>query len=171
MESPVKSRLNSGVGLLELLHIVWITSGNHGKFPPVVFHFLDQGGNSLLAKIGSTPTCSAVGNAVGFINKEYTTHSLCNKFFGLIIRLANVTCNQVTGVSIDKVPSFEQAQGFINLSKYTSYSGFPCSRVTHEYGMHTEGLQYVTIHLTVIFGEFNEFIHILLDGIQANKLI
>ena len=113
---------------------------------------------------------AAVGQGVGFIDKQHAAHGLIDDLFGFDSGLADITGDQIAAIHLDQLALAEDAQRVENARHQPGDHGFARAGVAGKHHVQRQ-VALGQAMLLAQLGNFNpvhQLIHLLLHGGQAD---
>ena len=110
MQKTVKTAFQTGVGMDEPLHGLSVAGHDHHQVLPMILHSLEQGIDGFLPVIAATP----VGERIGLVDKEHTSHCLLKNLTGLNGRLPYITGHQPATVYFHQLAFGQDPQATVH---------------------------------------------------------
>ena len=114
----VESRMQSGIGMNEGIHLIGIAGHDNDEAVASVLHPFQESVDGLLAKISLL-----VGERVGFVNEKNPVEGASNDPIGCDSGLTDIFGDESRAVTLHEVAFLEDAEGLVDASHQSSYGG------------------------------------------------
>src|SRR6267378_3633100 len=111
--------MEAGIGMNESVHFVGVAGHDHNEPVATVLHALEQRFYRLLTEI-----FAFLGEAVGFVYKEYAVQRRVDHGVGARRGLADVLRNKSGTVALDQMPLLQNAERFIDAPNKSRHGRF-----------------------------------------------
>ena len=167
MNVAVKPRLQARIRVNKPFHLSRISCKNNHKPVAVVFHSLQQCGNSLVT-IVFRPT---LNKRICFVDEQHSIYSGVYYFVCLHCCLSHIFSNKPGTVSLHEMPTLQYSQFPVHRSHYTCHGCLACTGMSCEHAMvrQVESLQSFFLSCFLYFHEINKRPHLFLCFFQSNQ--
>ena len=129
VEVFIEARLETGVGVDEILHRPVIARDDDDKLIAVILHRFEY----RLYRLASEVVLTAGSEGVGFINKQHTAECGFNYLLRLERGLPDVACDEPGAVDLDELPLFQHAYRRVQPAYDARDRGLARAGVAHEH--------------------------------------